>query len=385
MEDIVESIYKIYKEKPETDLDYCDDGFDEFYDNFTDNQKKRIKILMNTIIKNDIFNDEKYHDFWMFCLKYFYSDEKIFEHLLSSKLRMEKTHFHTHMEMVPDECLRTFFSREDIDIIQIPSWEVTKKKKSFVCNRFFNHVIDRCWESGKHFVSPNLVLEDDPDECWERGRFPMLCKLTKLTSEDVIKICGEIGCIEWIDLIKNEKIVEVDLNDAVNIINKILSSVQHFDQHDSRRREDYAVYNFIFSQNVKMIEHLIASGIDPQFHLAVDGITPFETIFKQYDSHGYSHTLMEIKKLILDYDDNPQEAVFNARKKTLVGIKNETLVYLQSVMVSDGFFTTTNSFFKIASSLPLELQMVLANRAFGKNANFISGDIDLHLAILTKN
>lgn len=347
--------------------DYDEDVWHE--DEFTPEERKEcIKKLKHDIMKEGINSHS-----WRLILCYVSDcDDELLKYLLTIGTFGPNCHYEIGKICDHGKRLRILFSRDDVKTIMTPRDHQPKEMKNYILyDRFFNYVID-------------TVLD-------EIANLP-LTRLIDVPVEDVIKVCKDnLVYLEnvtsvnfmrsWIESIGKRQFPPLDVSHMKIVMRYILSNFSENNDRGTHFPYDY----IIKKKNVVAFEHLMASGIDLKIHSPTGcGLTPFESVFS-YMSRGDTADLIKIKKMMMDYDDDPHEAIMMAKKNTFVGLHDEILVYLQSVMVSEGLFTSTNSFFKIASTLPIELQMVLSNRAYGKGATFIKGDIEMHIKILLKN
>lgn len=157
----------------------------------------------------------------------------------------------------------------------------------------------------------------------------------------------------------------------------------------------YTCVDFI---NPTALIYLIASGKDPEFTSRSKKRTEGYTSFDEYSSgparNSFEHCFqtienylafgniddaratIEVKNIIAEYLSDSKKSVEKARSKVVSWDQDNVFIFTTVVCISDGFFTVKGEneaarFLRMACRLPMELQMILANRSVNNYSDCI--------------
>lgn len=312
----------------------------------------------------------KNEDIWIILISRFvfeHHNNLFFEHLLlditiDRKKLCYVLNFHSS-----DDVLRILFSKKlNIEPIN----RIPFKRKTIINDDFLVEVIKNNFSRVSWAIrsAANILVDDVEIFCRRKTKY-----LIRKTSNYFME--------KWFK--RDPSIIYHNFSSDVIII--ILTQCkQRIPLAESLQEEpnDESPISLFCRDRHKGIKYLLANGIDPEFHVisSSNAMSFYERLFVCRENN-----LVNILNIIQRHEINPLETKWRLANEISLGDDNMIRCYIYCVMVSDGYFSSNHSFFKISSQLPTELQMIMVNRLFNRMNIFITSNIKYNLNIVLRD
>lgn len=313
--------------------------------------------IIKIIIKHGVLTNDKHDYFWYMVVSSLKKDKLLRDLLCDKHLSRKRMCYLTGSS---EKILKIIFEKE-----LMPTNGLIHSRDTIIYDDFFMNMLKKNLNFAKGAKNaPRILISTMNDYCQMN-----IDKLVKLTSDEFM--------FKWFE---KDPSTEDDIINSLKFIKHILNNCEKIKNNVYDERNQEVPLSFYCYDNPLSLKYLLANGVDPEFDVKTKYTTSsFERLFSELDAKIIPQKIIESMNIMLDYRKNPRKTIIDAIKQTRLRINNVTQIYLYCVLVSDGYYESDHSFFKIAARLPIELQMVLSNRSCGRKEMFITENITHNL------